>query len=81
MTSFHDSFAELAGQLRSMAEANSNEAKGCVAGEELRKAASQGAAQAFSVAAEMIDEKVRWQRRIGSGESKEPVRLWRGVER
>lgn len=49
---------EVAARLRRLAEANSTEAGGCVAGEELRKAACQGAAQAYRIAAEMIVDRL-----------------------
>jgi hypothetical protein len=54
-------FAELAAQLRGLGKANSSEAAGCVAGEEERHAACQGAAQAHFNAAEMVEAKLRRQ--------------------
>jgi hypothetical protein len=59
MADVHERFAELATQFRNFAEANSSEASGCVARQELRKAACQGAAQAYTVAAEMVEERLQ----------------------
>lgn len=62
---------ELAERLRSFVTANSNEARGCVVGEEQRKAACQGAAQAYAVAAEMIVEALHSHERVAPRRSPE----------
>jgi hypothetical protein len=50
-------------ELRQFANANSTEARACIVGEELRQAACQGAAQAYCVAAEMVES--TWLRKGG----------------
>ncbi len=53
-----DRVFEIRKQLHSFALANSAEAKRCIVGEELRKAAYQSAAQCYTVAAQFLQQLV-----------------------